>query len=157
MAATATSETSFLALINKRLRTPRLDPVVLVRIEEVEKLRNPLSVAAVAAQKDPSLSLLQTSERDVLAVMDKRLRALRKKHKRITQMEESISQGKTPDKEQKEVLRSKPVVLVLIQELEKLQNLRTPLSPAVSEEISLATQPNLQDTASSDTDPVAVA
>uniref|UniRef100_A0A1J3E536 Glycine-rich protein n=1 Tax=Noccaea caerulescens TaxID=107243 RepID=A0A1J3E536_NOCCA len=79
----------------------------------------------------------ETSEGPVLALINKRLRALRKKHNRITQMEESISQGKTLNKEQEEVLRSKPAVLVLIEELDKL---RAPLSAAVSEEISLATQ-----------------
>lgn len=52
-------------------------------------------------------------------------------------MEESIAQGKTLNKEQEEVLRSKPSLLVQIEELEKL---RAPLSAAVSEEISLATQ-----------------
>ncbi|ESQ34350.1 hypothetical protein EUTSA_v10007745mg [Eutrema salsugineum] len=75
-------------------------------------------------------------EGPVMALINKRLRALRKKYNRITQMEESISQGKTLNKEQQEVLRSKPAVVVLIEELEKL---RAPLSAAVSEEISLAT------------------
>ncbi|KAL0799014.1 hypothetical protein Bca101_054189 [Brassica carinata] len=75
-------------------------------------------------------------EGPVMALVNKRLRALRKKLNRITQMEESISQGKTLNKEQQEVLRSKPSVLVLIEELEKL---RAPLSAAVSEEIALAT------------------
>ncbi|CAA7036182.1 unnamed protein product [Microthlaspi erraticum] len=79
----------------------------------------------------------ETSEGPVLAFINKRLRALRKKQNRITQMEESISQGKTLNKEQEEVLRSKPAVLILIEELDKL---RAPLSAAVSEEISLATK-----------------
>ncbi|MBA0842518.1 hypothetical protein Goarm_002338, partial [Gossypium armourianum] len=52
-------------------------------------------------------------------------------------MEESVSQGKTLNKEQEDVLRSKPTVSALIDELEKL---RQPLSSAVSEEISLALQ-----------------
>lgn len=52
-------------------------------------------------------------------------------------MEESVSNGKTLNKEQEEVLRSKPAVSALIDELEKL---RQPLSSAVSEEISLALQ-----------------
>ncbi|KAG2269258.1 hypothetical protein Bca52824_063813 [Brassica carinata] len=76
------------------------------------------------------------SEGPVMGLINKRLRALRKKLNRITQMEESISQGKTLNKEQQEVLRSKPSVLVLIEELDKL---RAPLSAAVSEEITLAT------------------
>ena len=75
-------------------------------------------------------------EGPVMALINKRLRALRKKLNRIAQMEESISQGKTLNKEQQEVLRSKPSVLVLIEELDKLRN---PLSNAVSEEIALAT------------------
>lgn len=77
------------------------------------------------------------AEGPVMGLINKRLRALRKKYNRITQMEESISQGKTLNKEQEEVLRSKPAVVVLIEELEKL---RTPLSAAVTEEITLATQ-----------------
>ncbi|CAN7059599.1 unnamed protein product [Brassica oleracea var. botrytis] len=75
-------------------------------------------------------------EGPVMALINKRLRAFRKKLNRIAQMEESISQGKTLNKEQQEVLRSKPSVLVLIEELDKLRN---PLSNAVSEEIALAT------------------
>lgn len=50
-------------------------------------------------------------------------------------MEESLAQGKTLNKEQQDVLRSKSSVLVLIDELEKL---RAPLSVAVQEELSLA-------------------
>ncbi|KAG7563817.1 Zinc finger SWIM-type [Arabidopsis suecica] len=46
-------------------------------------------------------------------------------------------EGKTLNKEQEEVLRSKPAVFVLIEELEKI---RAPLSAAVAEEIILATQ-----------------
>ncbi|KAK8561562.1 hypothetical protein V6N13_149270 [Hibiscus sabdariffa] len=77
------------------------------------------------------------SDGPVLSFINKRLRALRKKHNRILQMEESVSQGKPLNKEQEEVLRSKPAVAALIDELEKL---RQPLSAAVSEEISLALQ-----------------
>ncbi|CAL9216169.1 unnamed protein product [Arabidopsis halleri] len=81
----------------------------------------------------------ESSEGPVMGLINKRLRALRKKYNRITQMEESISQGKTLNKEQEEVLRSKPAVVILIEELEKI---RAPLSAAVAEEISLATQHN---------------
>jgi len=81
----------------------------------------------------------EASEGPVMGLINKRLRALRKKYNRITQMEESISQGKTLNKEQEEVLRSKPAVVILIDELEKI---RAPLSAAVTEEISLATQLN---------------
>ncbi|GMN70994.1 hypothetical protein TIFTF001_053933 [Ficus carica] len=73
----------------------------------------------------------------VLSLINKRLRALRKKLNRIIQMEESISQGKPINKEQEEVLRSKPGVSALIDELEKL---RQPLSEAVAEEVNLAVQ-----------------
>ncbi|CAN8291650.1 unnamed protein product [Cochlearia groenlandica] len=79
----------------------------------------------------------EASEGPVMGLINKRLRALRKKLNRIAQMEDSISQGKTLNKEQEEVLRSKPSVVVLIDEFEKL---RSPLSAAVSEEISLATK-----------------
>lgn len=75
------------------------------------------------------------SDGPVLSLINKRLRALRKKHNRILQMEDAISQGKAINKEQEDVLRSKPAVTALIDELEKL---RQPLSAAVSEEIDLA-------------------
>nr|XP_023883549.1 uncharacterized protein LOC111995835 isoform X1 [Quercus suber]XP_023883550.1 uncharacterized protein LOC111995835 isoform X2 [Quercus suber] len=77
------------------------------------------------------------SEGPVLNLINKRLRALRKKLNRITQMEEAIAQGKPINKEQEEVLRSKPAVLALIDELDKL---RQPLAQAVAEELSLSTQ-----------------
>ncbi|KAI5679096.1 hypothetical protein M9H77_10046 [Catharanthus roseus] len=73
----------------------------------------------------------------VLSVITKRLRALRKKYNRIIQMEESVSQGKALNKEQKETLCSKPYVIAGIDELEKLKQ---PLSVALSEEISTALQ-----------------
>ncbi|OIT05704.1 PREDICTED: uncharacterized protein LOC109205208 [Nicotiana attenuata] len=76
------------------------------------------------------------SEGPVLSVINKRLRALRKKYNRIVQMEESVSKGKTLNKEQEETLRSKPAVIAGIDELEKL---REPLASAVAEEINLAT------------------
>ncbi|KAK9675764.1 hypothetical protein RND81_11G029300 [Saponaria officinalis] len=68
----------------------------------------------------------------------KRLRALRKKLNRITQMEDSLSQGKTLNFEQLDVLRSKPAVVAVIDELEKL---RAPLSSALDDELSLAPPP----------------
>ncbi|XP_062111728.1 uncharacterized protein LOC133823138 [Humulus lupulus] len=77
------------------------------------------------------------SDGPVLSLINKRLRALRKKFNRIVQMEEAIAQGKPINKEQEEVLRSKPAVSVLIDELEKL---RQPLSAAVDEEVNLAVQ-----------------
>ncbi|WOL08035.1 hypothetical protein Cni_G16787 [Canna indica] len=71
----------------------------------------------------------------VLSMMNKRLRALRKKHNRILQMEERLAQGKPLNKEQEEVLRSKPAVVTLIDEYEKL---RQPLAAAVQEELARA-------------------
>ena len=71
----------------------------------------------------------------VMTMMNKRLRALRKKYNRILQMEESLAQGKTLNKEQEEVFRSKPAVAALIDEYERL---RQPLSAAVEEESALA-------------------
>ncbi|XP_052172878.1 uncharacterized protein LOC127788527 isoform X2 [Diospyros lotus] len=73
----------------------------------------------------------------VLNLINKRLRALRKKQNRISQMEEAIAQGKPINKEQEEVLKAKPSVCASIDELEKL---RQPLAAAVAEEISLALQ-----------------
>ncbi|XP_052187322.1 uncharacterized protein LOC127798065 [Diospyros lotus] len=73
----------------------------------------------------------------VLSLINKRLRALRKKYNRILQMEDSVAQGKPLNKEQEEVLRSKPSLSAAIDELEKLHQ---PLSAAVEDEISLAVQ-----------------
>ncbi|EEF42212.1 conserved hypothetical protein [Ricinus communis] len=89
----------------------------------------------------------EATEGPVLNLINKRLRALRKKYNRIIQMEESISQGKPINKEQEDVLRSKPYVTASIEELEKLKQ---PLSVAVSEEIDLAIQRQQQQSSSSD-------
>ncbi|XP_031403052.1 keratin, type I cytoskeletal 9-like [Punica granatum] len=70
----------------------------------------------------------------VMSVINKRLRAHRKKLNRILQMEEALSQGKSLNKEQEEVLRSKPYFVAAIDELEKL---RPQLSSAVQEELQL--------------------
>ncbi|XWS68884.1 hypothetical protein CRYUN_Cryun04dG0132000 [Craigia yunnanensis] len=93
------------------------------------------TAAAAAVSSDATTTT--SSDGPVLSLINKRLRALRKKYNRILQMEESVSQGKPLNKEQEEVFRSKPVVSALIDELEKLLQ---PLSSAVSEEISLALQ-----------------
>ncbi|KAM1744695.1 hypothetical protein ACFX11_011547 [Malus domestica] len=77
------------------------------------------------------------SDGPVLSLINKRIRALRKKQNRIIQMEESLAQGKVLNKEQEGVLKSKPGVFALIEELEKL---RQPLADAVAEEQSLAVQ-----------------
>ncbi len=87
------------------------------------------------ASSAPSDSATNGSDGPVLSLINKRLRALRKKFNRILQMEDSVAQGKVLIKEQEEVLRSKPAVSASIEELEKL---RQPLAAAVSEEISLA-------------------
>ncbi|KAJ8529173.1 hypothetical protein K7X08_036008 [Anisodus acutangulus] len=79
----------------------------------------------------------ELSDGPVLSVINKRLRALRKKQNRILQMEESLSKGNVLNKEQEETLRSKSAVISGIDELEKL---RQPLAAAVVEEINLATE-----------------
>ena len=58
-------------------------------------------------------------------------------------MEEAIAQGKPINKEQEEA-RSKPAVLALIDELDKL---RQPLAQAVTEELSLLTYDYVTDDA----------
>lgn len=83
-----------------------------------------------------STPVSELSDGPVLSVINKRLRALRKKHSRILQMEESRTKGKTLNKEQEETLRSKSAVIAAIDELEKL---RQPLAAAVVEEINLST------------------
>ncbi|XP_059278279.1 uncharacterized protein LOC132032641 [Lycium ferocissimum] len=74
----------------------------------------------------------ELSDGPVLNLINKRLRALRKKQNRIHQMEESLNKGKTLNKEQEETLKSKTSVIAAIDELEKL---RQPLANAVAEEI----------------------
>lgn len=54
-------------------------------------------------------------------------------------MEEALANGKTLNKEQEEVLRSKPVVTALIDELEKL---RSPLTSALAEELQQSSDQN---------------
>ncbi|KAK6802803.1 hypothetical protein RDI58_000586 [Solanum bulbocastanum] len=63
----------------------------------------------------------ELSDGPVLSIIGKHLLALHKKHSRILQMEESRTKGKTLNKEQEEILRSKSVVITAIDELEKLQ------------------------------------
>ncbi|KAL8532560.1 hypothetical protein ACS0TY_008955 [Phlomoides rotata] len=81
------------------------------------------------------------AEGPVLNLINKRLRALRKKLNRITQMEESVVQGKILNKEQEETLRSKPSIVAGIDELEKI---RQPILQAVDQEIELAVEKNRQ-------------
>ncbi|KAH0459144.1 hypothetical protein IEQ34_011958 [Dendrobium chrysotoxum] len=89
----------------------------------------------MAMSTSPTGSESAAADGPVLSLMSKRLRALRKKYNRILQMEASLAQGKTLNKEQEEVLRSKPGVIALIDEYEKL---RSPLAAAVQEEIARA-------------------
>lgn len=72
-------------------------------------------------------------ESPVLCLLNKRIRALRKKYNRILQIEENKSQGKVINKEQEEVLCSKNGIAVLIDEFEKLKQ---PLSNALREELA---------------------
>lgn len=73
------------------------------------------------------------SESRVDDVIYKRLRSHKKKLNRLLQMEESRSQGKILNKDQEEALRSKPIVMANIAELEKLIE---PIQVAVAKEIS---------------------
>lgn len=84
----------------------------------------------MAASSDPS----EVADGPVLSVITKRVRALRKKHNRIVQLEESIAQGKTLIKEQEEMIPLKAAIVAQIDELEKL---RQPISVALQEEHSL--------------------
>ncbi|CAN6298219.1 unnamed protein product [Urochloa humidicola] len=102
----------------------------------------PTAAAAAAAAAE-------ATDGPVLSVVSKRLRALRKKLNRITQMEESVVAGKKLNPEQEEVLRSKPVVAALIEELERL---RGPLASAVAEEVSSRPAPTPAAASSSDSD-----
>lgn len=77
----------------------------------------------MAGQEDIEASLSSSKEGPVLTMINKRLRALRKKNNKILQIEESKAQGKQINKEQEEVLKGKLVVGVLIEEYEKLRPL----------------------------------
>eukprot|EP01018_Ginkgo_biloba_P016981 Gb_07583 [translate_table: standard] len=81
---------------------------------------------------NPSSSSL-LKDGPVMCMMNKRLRALRKKFNRILQIEESKAQGKVINKEQEDVLKSKVSVMTLIDEYDKLKQ---PLSAAIKEEIA---------------------
>ncbi|KAJ9554248.1 hypothetical protein OSB04_018293 [Centaurea solstitialis] len=73
----------------------------------------------------------------VLTLINKRIRNLRKKLNRVAQLEDSIANGKSivKNKEQEELLKSKPAIVAAVDELEKF---RQSLSVAVDEEINLA-------------------
>uniref|UniRef100_A0A453H3A9 Uncharacterized protein n=2 Tax=Aegilops tauschii subsp. strangulata TaxID=200361 RepID=A0A453H3A9_AEGTS len=106
-----------------------------------------LAAAAMAASPTASASgsaaaaaaaASEANDGPTLSVVTKRLRALRKKQNRIAQMEEAVAAGKTLNQEQKEVMRSKPTLAAVIDELERL---RAPLAVAVAEEVSVAPAP----------------
>lgn len=84
-------------------------------------------------------AMVEAGDGPVLSMMSKRLRALRKKYNKILQMEESLAQGRSLNREQEEALRPKPAVAALIDEYEKL---RQPLAAALQEELSLAPRPS---------------
>ncbi|XP_044979704.1 nuclear transport factor 2 [Hordeum vulgare subsp. vulgare] len=92
------------------------------------------SAAAAAAAAS------EANDGPTLSVVTKRLRALRKKQNRIAQMEEAVAAGRTLNQEQKEVMRSKPTLAAVIDELERL---RAPLAVAVAEEVSVSAPPAL--------------
>ncbi|KAL3824184.1 hypothetical protein ACJIZ3_020213 [Penstemon smallii] len=96
-------------------------------------------MAAAAASSSSDFA----NEGPVLNVINKRIRAFRKKLNRISQMEESLSQGKTLNKEQEETFRSKSSVLTGIDELEKL---RQPLLQALTQEIQIALEKKEEET-----------
>ncbi|GER47414.1 F-box and associated interaction domains-containing protein [Striga asiatica] len=98
-----------------------------------------MAPAAPAPALSPSSEI--ATDGPALNLVNKRLRALRKKLNRIAQMADSVSQGKTLNKEQEETLRSKSSVLAGIDEFEKLKQ---PLLQAVSQEIELALEKNKQ-------------
>ncbi|KAL3849301.1 hypothetical protein ACJIZ3_011183 [Penstemon smallii] len=75
------------------------------------------------------------NEGPVLNLIYKCIRALRKKLKRISQMVESLSQGKTLNKEQEKTFRSKSSILARIDQLE---NLLQPLLQALTREVCIA-------------------
>lgn len=91
------------------------------------------SAPTASANAAAAAAAAEATDGPVLSVASKRLRALRKKYNRITQMEESLAAGKTLNREQEEVLRSKPDVTARIDELERL---RAPLASALAEELS---------------------
>lgn len=90
----------------------------------------------------------EATDGPTLNIVSKQLRALWKKHNQILQMEESLTGGRKLNKEQEEVLRSKPIVIALIDELERMRAL---LADALAEELSSCPAPSLSVTPSSST------
>ena len=82
---------------------------------------------AAAAMEDSQAK----GEGPVMGMFHRKLRALKKKKKRITDIEEAKAAGKAVNAEQEDVLKQKAQVVVLIEEYEKLAG---PLLTAVGEE-----------------------
>lgn len=76
-------------------------------------------------------------EGPVLTVLSKRLRACRKKLRKVEEVETAIAQGKEIVDEQKAVVATKPGLCAVIDELEKLTTL---VSQALVDEITVHTQ-----------------
>lgn len=94
-----------------------------------------MAMALEGAHADEGYASVVGGPKDgpVLTMMSKRLRALKKKFNRILQIEENKRQGKTVNKEQEDVLKTKIAIAALIDEYEKL---RQPLLAAVKEEVA---------------------
>lgn len=95
-------------------------------------LLHTLTMAGQENFVDMEASSFSCKEGPVLTLINKRLRALKKKNNKISQIEESKAQGKQINKEQEEVLKGKLAVAILMDEYEKL---RLPLMMAVKEEV----------------------
>ncbi|KAL9250850.1 hypothetical protein AKJ16_DCAP09035 [Drosera capensis] len=91
-------------------------------------------MASTASTSDLPATDSAAADGPVLNLINKRIRALRKKLNRIHQTEDSLSLGKPLNSEQQDLLRSKPSVLALLDELEKL---KSPLSLALRDEIEI--------------------
>nr|XP_043625141.1 keratin, type I cytoskeletal 10 [Erigeron canadensis] len=97
-----------------------------------------MSSSTTAVVSPPiTTAVSEAADGPVLTVINKRIRNLRKKLNRITQIE---SKSAVKNKEQEDLVKSKPSLLAAIDELEKL---RQPLSAAVDEEIALAVNTHL--------------
>ncbi|QDZ22453.1 hypothetical protein HOP50_07g49940 [Chloropicon primus] len=60
-------------------------------------------------------------ENSVSSVFSKRLRALRKKLRNVEEIEKKVREGKTINEQQEEAIRSKPLTLSVIEEVERLK------------------------------------
>ncbi|KAM3310481.1 hypothetical protein ACQJBY_031271 [Aegilops geniculata] len=83
-------------------------------------------------------AIMEIKEGPIFSVLSERLHALRKQQNRIARTEDSVAAGKTLSQEQKEAMRSKPILAAVIDELERL---RAPLAAALAEELSTISAP----------------